>query len=209
MIYALLALLAWAITPMLVLAFLPIPPRHRLLGALSFAQAAVKGWLVLPAVLVSPIVVPIALLFTPREANELPAWARWWDNDVSINGDRPDLTEAYYAPGYDVRSYWARFVWLVGRNRASWLAQELGYRYRLGDQVDRDTWGDALTGRDHEGWTVNRCAGVYQLYIVKRLGARLCLRVNVGHKIWAGYDLRPVAMVVNITASLMSWEGAA
>lgn len=35
----------------------------------------------------APIVVPFALLFTPRDADQLPGLFRAWDNNVSINGD--------------------------------------------------------------------------------------------------------------------------
>lgn len=35
----------------------------------------------------APVVVFYALLFTPRSADKLPAWARKWDNNVSLNGD--------------------------------------------------------------------------------------------------------------------------
>lgn len=35
----------------------------------------------------APLVTLIALLFTPRSADRLPAWARRWDNNISLNGD--------------------------------------------------------------------------------------------------------------------------
>jgi len=84
----------------------------------------------------------------------------------------------------------------------------LGHTYAAGEYDDAQSWGDPATGRDHEGWSLNRRGPAWQLYIVKRLGSKLCLRVNYGYKVWAGPgDHRPVAMVVNITASLISWEG--
>lgn len=158
--------------------------------------------------------VPIALLFTPREADHLPDWARAWDNDVSINGDRPEYWPlnyqgtTYYAKAHP-RSFWARYVWLGWRNRASKAGLQLGYTYTDADAADREHWGDPMVGRDREGWTLNRVGKVFQLYIVRRVGDKLCFRLNFGHKIWSFGDGRPVAMVVNIAASLLRWKGPA
>jgi hypothetical protein len=199
---------AWHLTPMLcVLAMDTVPMANRIAACRSFALAAAKSMLILPAVILAPVVVPIALVFTPREANALPAWARPWDNDVSINGDQDEGAETYYAPGHDRRSFHARFVWLALRNRASWLAQRLGYEYQDGDQQDREHWGNVQTSRALEGHVLSRCAGVYQLYMVERYGS-LCFRMNYGHKVWSEWDGRPRAMPIAITASFLSWEGA-
>lgn len=204
----LLIVLLWNLIPLLIVACLPgVPWAHKLRAIASLAAAGAKGLLVLLPDLLAPLVVPIALVFTQREDDHLPRLFAWWDNDVSINGDRPDLEEAYYAPGHHVRSRWARFVWLGLRNRASALSIRLGHAYQPGEYDDAECWGDPAVGRDRAGWTLNRRAGVYQLYAVKRMG-RMCTRTNVGHKIWNGPgDQRPVAMVVNITCSLISWTG--
>ena len=52
---------AWNIAPMLMLCTLPIPWRHKLRGCKSFANAALRGLLVLPPDLLAPVVVPFAL----------------------------------------------------------------------------------------------------------------------------------------------------
>lgn len=230
------AIAAWNLAPVLMLCALPIPARHKLRGSLSLLPAAGRGLLMLPADLLAPVVVPLALLQTPREANALPRWARWWGNDVSINGDGWAVKragqwvrvvgnelpgevavpytapaydgDAYYAPGRHPRSFWARFVWLGLRNRASALAVRLGYPVQPADLLDADTWGDPATNRDHAGWCVRRNGPVYQLSIVRPIGAGLCLRVNSGHKLdlvrrWG----RDVAMVVCITASVLRFKG--
>lgn len=236
-IYILLAAIAaWNIAPVLMLCALPIPARHKLRGALSLLGAAARGLLMLPADLLAPLVVTLALLQTPRAANALPRWARWWDNDVSINGDgwavkrggqwvrvvgnelpgevavpygAPEYDgDAYYAPGHHPRSTWARFVWLGLRNRASALAVRLGHQVQPADLLDADTWGDEATNRDRAGWCVRRNGAVYQLSIVRPIGAGLCLRVNCGHKLdlvrrWG----RDVAIVVCITASVLRFKG--
>lgn len=101
---------------------------------------------------VAPIVVPIALLFTPRAADRLPSWASKWDNNVSINGDSggtllPDGTWLQYRdtpadrwpelvgllqctyddPRYEGDAYYCR-----GRHPRSFLARWvwLGFRNR-------------------------------------------------------------------------------
>lgn len=204
--YLPLAIAAWNLIPFLILAYLPIPGRTKVHAAKSLAVSALKGLVVLLPDLLAPFVVPVALVFTPREANQLPWLFRWWDNDVSINGDQGEGTPTYYAPGHDRRSFWARYVWLGWRNRASYLGLLMGYRYLPGEKEDTQRWGDPATGRDHAGWCLTRCAHLYQLYLVKRVGP-MCIRVNFGHKVWADVGNRPVAMVVNISFSLISWKG--
>ena len=219
-LFALLALVvAWNISPVVMLCALPIPARHKLRGSISLLWAACKGLLVLPANLLAPVVVPVALMFTPREANSLPKWAAWWNNDVSINGDHqvpaplddsPEIRAAcYYAPGHHPRSFYARWVWLGLRNRASALAVSLGKSIPTPDLLsDADTWGDPATNRNHAGWLVLRNGPVYQLIIVKRISSGLCLRVNYGHKLnLVRAHGREVAMVINISISVLSWKG--
>lgn len=219
-LFALLALIvAWNISPVVMLCALPIPARHKLRGSISLLGAACKGLLVLPANLLAPVVVPVALMFTPREANSLPKLAAWWNNDVSINGDHqvpapledtPEIRAAcYYAPGHHPRSFYARWVWLGLRNRASALAVSLGKSIPTSDLLsDADTFGDPATNRNHAGWLVLRNGPVYQLIIVKRISSGLCLRVNYGHKLnLVRAHGREVAMVINISISVLSWKG--
>lgn len=179
----------------------------------SLLGAMVKGWLCFLPDILAPIVVPFALIQTTERSDKLPNWASWWDNDVSINGDRPEYWDleytgdCYYAPGHHPRSFWARYVWLGWRNRASKLAQQLGHTWQPGEKEDNQTWGDPKTGRDHEGWAVNRKGDVYQLYVVKKIGP-LCYRLNWGHKVWPlEGDDRPIANVVNISFSLLKYKG--
>ena len=168
--------------------------------------AFVRFLLVLPVSLSAPLVVPLALLFTRRDANALPLLFRWWDNDISINGDQSEGDETYYALGHERRSVWARYVWLGLRNRGSWLAQRLGHRWSEWEIDDRQTWGDRQTSRKHEGWQINRAGSVWQVYAVKRIG-RFCLRINCGYKVWPEWDRKPVAAVVFIPASILTWQG--
>lgn len=200
--------LIWNIIPMLVVACLPgVPGKHKLKAIGNFISAAFRGVTGFLGFL-APIVVPIALLFTKYEDDDLPKGFRWYSNDVSINGDQPEGAETYYAPGYDRRSFVARFIWLGLRNRASKLALLMGHTYVPGEYEDAENWGDPKTGRDHEGWALNRRGPVYQLYYIKKLGDKFCFRMNYGFKVWAGVgDKRATAMVVNITASVLSFKG--
>lgn len=207
--------LIWNTVPFLILAALPkqVPWSHKLAAAKCFVGATLRGLLLIIPSFSAPIVVPIALLFTKREDNALPKLFQWWDNDVSINGDNGDywpLTytgDCYYAPGHSPRSFYARYVWLGFRNRASWLSRSLGHTWTPEAYHDAQSWGDVLTNRDHEGWVMNRRSNVYQIYIVKKLG-RLCYRFNWGYKVWSGEgDHRITSSVINLTFSILSYEG--
>lgn len=199
---------AWNLIPLVVLWRLPLEPRVKAQASRDLLRAAWRGLLTLPADLLAPLVVPLALVFTPREAEHLPRLFAWWDNDVSINGDHAEGEPTYYARWFDRRSFIARWVWLGWRNRASRLSQQLGHRWAPGEYQDARHWGDPSTGRNHQGWTLNRRGPRWQLYLVKRLSFGLCFRLNYGFKVWAfGGDRRPVASLVNISASVLRWRG--
>lgn len=189
-----------------------VPYTVRLRAMIGMIVPILKRLLVLPVSLSAPFVMPFVLIFTPWDANELPWWARWYDNDVSLNGDMPWYWEqsyggwTYYAKAHP-RSFWARYVWLGWRNRASRLAMILGHRYREGEYENHESWGDPLTGRDHEGHVLNRRGSCWQIYLVKRIG-RFCIRINCGYKIWSNAgDGRAVAMPVFVPFSILTWEG--
>lgn len=104
----------------------------------------------------APLVMLLVLPFVKRSAGSLPHPFAKWDNNVSLNGDGAavyrdgawlDLRSgaqplpgehvytyddplyagtAYYAPGHHPRSFWARYVWVGLRNRASQLSVDLG-----------------------------------------------------------------------------------
>ena len=126
-----------------------------------------RSMLIMIPDMLSPIVVPIALIFTKWEDDKLPWLFRWWDNDASINGDvrtndpndgmsgwalKPvpsdDTEEArgmcYWAPGSHPRSFKARYVWLGLRNRASMLSMMLG-KNPTGDVIEYQ-YGDPTAG---------------------------------------------------------------
>lgn len=104
----------------------------------------------------APLVMLLVLPWIKRSADKLPKLFRNWDNDVSMNGDgwgwqdsdgtwydtrikpAPEGAllvshsdpayggDCYYAKGHHPRSFWARYIWLGWRNRASLMSLELG-----------------------------------------------------------------------------------
>lgn len=217
----------WCTVPALWVLCLPdVPMAHRRAAALCFGRASLRGLVMLPADLLAPLVVPFALLQTRWEDDELPRWARWWGNDVGINGDKftwvmdpatgqgvplpiplADTPEAralcYWAPGHHPRSRWARWVWLGLRNRASALAVQLGHPADYAKPVD--VWGDPATSRSRAGWVLRHHNGVYQLHATRRLGA-LCIRTNYGYKVDFTTWQRATLPVVCIAISALAWK---
>lgn len=164
--------------------------------------AWIRGMLILPADLLAPVVTPFALLFTGWEADRLPKLFRWWDNDVSLNGDVrqqglwalefvpiADTPEAramcYWAPGHHPRSFYARWIWIGLRNRASRLAQIVGTA-EDGDQYKVIDGNASLT----------RVGSAWCFYWVKQLGPVL-IRIKYGYKVprIPGWDRAPVVTI--------------
>lgn len=189
------------IIPLIRLAQIDVPDKLRI--ARCFLGAWIKGTLMIPVDLLSPVIVPIALLFTKWEAEKLPKLFHWWDNDASINGDTrqlhswdlqpvplerdsPDaVAMCYWAKGHHPRSFYARWVWLGLRNRASRLAQLLG----------TDVTGEALTRRG-ETWRLDRVGDKWRYFELLPVGPVL-IRLHYGYKVprIPGWDLAPVVAI--------------
>ncbi len=187
---------------------LPTHIRADLIDCIDAAQDADrKTWLY---DLSAPLVMLLVLPFVPRSADHLPKWARNWDNDVSMNGDghgwqdeggawhdariKPPPEGAllvshsdpayggdcYYAKGHHPRSFWARYIWLGWRNRASLMSLELG------EQIDTPVVcisGTPTVPRNTErGHFVLQSGDVYQYRSVRRVGSFALLR-NYGFKL--------------------------
>lgn len=205
-------ILVWNIVPHIALWRLKdVPLKHKILGSKSFVESGLKGLYVLPFDLVAPVAVALALLKTKFEDDHLPAWAAAWENDVSINGDRPEYWpldykgDCYYCLGSHPRSFKARWVWLGLRNRASALSKKLGIPITPELDADRQFWGDENTDRNREGYCFQRAGSTYQLYIIKFLGDKLCFRLNYGFKV---RNVQKTALVVNISGSILSQKPA-
>lgn len=221
--------LAWCLFPIAVVMTLPgVPWEHRTKAARSFISASLRGMLVVPVSATAPVVILFALLFTRWRNDRLPRIFRWWDNDVSINGDagvtwsedpvtgigRPDRVPeedtpdvraiCYWAPGRHPRSFRARYVWLGLRNRGSFLAAHLGANLDYSQPVNG--WGNAAVGRSLEGWALLENAGHYQLLRSKRVG-KLVNRMNYGFKLNHRAMGRPRVPVTTVSFSLLRWKG--
>lgn len=209
--------------PLLRLVYLDVPNKSAI--AKCFIEAWLKNCLTIIPDLTAPIVVPVALLFTPRDAERLPRIFEWWDNDVSINGDgwavlrdgnwvqvqgnelpgeraipygHPDYTgDAYYCKGHHPRSFYARWVWLGLRNRASRLSQILGYAHAPEAYAARWSGGDIAA---HDGWHITRVNDKFRYYEELRLGP-VYLRLHYGYKV-PKIQGRPAAQLVAIGFSL-------
>jgi len=210
--------------PLIRLAFLPVPNKWRI--ARCFLGAWLKNCLTIIPDLLAPIVVPVALLFTKREAEHLPKLFLWWDNDASINGDGwsvwrdgkwvhvfgtglpseravsyadPEYTgDAYYCLGHHPRSFYARFVWLGLRNRASKLSQMLGFKHAPDAPVQE--WGG-------KNWQITEVAGAYRYRDAIPLGP-VYIKLHYGYKV-PQYADRDTANLVAIGFSLKKAERTA
>lgn len=213
-------LLIWNITPHIILWSLNgIKASVKREASLNFLDSTWRGFTMLIPDLLAPVVVPIALIFTKWEAEKLPSPFRVWDNDLSINGDprkydggnflhNVPLDEnnqevkdgCYWSKGNHPRSFWARYVWLGFRNRASKGALMLGKDYL------RDTpiiYGDPLTENGHAGFKLVKVGPNFRLYIIKKWGP-FAYRFNWGFKVEQNRGGK--IMPVNITFSLKGWE---
>lgn len=180
--------------PLLRIATMREVPDRKLLAA-CIVEAWAKNLLTLIPDLLAPVVVPFALLATKWEAEHLPSWAWWWDNDASINGDvrtddpsdglggwalkpvplDPDSLQAlnmcYWAPFSHPRSFWARYVWLGLRNRASGLSQALG-----------STASGPATKWEGPTWKVTRVEDDWRYYELLPVGP-WAVRMHCGYKV--------------------------
>lgn len=164
-----------------------------------------------PCDALAPIAVAIALLFTPRSANALPAWASRWDNNVSLNGDsagwqRADGTwvqvrdewnssatlvsyddpayggDAYYCRGHHPRSWLARWVWVGWRNRCSQLSADRGVTVRRADV--RNLVGEQNLSTSQMGAFVAQCGDAFHYKEHSKLGPFVLIR-SLGFKLGA------------------------
>lgn len=177
----------------------------------------------------APYVTLIALLFTKWEDEKLPKLFKWWDNEISINGDKSDwaLDEngkqyrlplpledtprvrefCYYAKGHHGRSFYARWIWLGWRNRASKYAFDRGPEATPELLADVEYWGDPLTNNGHEGVLVRRMGPHFEVYAAQRKGSK-CYRTRYGCKIGNVILFGAArAMLTGNGVSIQKWKG--
>lgn len=212
--------IAWTLAPILILWSKDIPAKHKRKATVCFLNSTWRGAIVLIPDLLAPIIVPIALLFTSWDAEKLPWLFTIWDNDLGPNGDprRYDGTSfkfvplekdneevkrgCYWAEGHHPRSFWARFVWMGLRNRASKGAVMMGVKYQ---DVPSIEYGHAKVDRyTNPGWRLTERGGNYQLEAIYKFGP-LAYRMNYGFKV---YQKRfGKIMPITISLSFKSWKG--
>lgn len=112
--------------------------------------------------------------------------------------------DAYYAKGHHPRSFWARYVWVGLRNRASQLSVDHGE-----DVPERPTVisGRVGLGTRTEGHVLFRCGDLYHYKSVRKLGPFALIR-SYGYKLEIRYYQGPGrAAAVAIGRSLKRWKG--
>jgi hypothetical protein len=127
------------------------------------------------------VIVPIALLFTPRKATNLPRWAWLWDNDVDgLNGDSgwQDKHPETYS------SFFWRFWWLAIRNRTTNFGRRIaGYTLTTQPFFKGNPFIGNGKGKP-TGWTfiwVPREAFCFYL-VAPWFNGKKCLRIYLGWK---------------------------
>jgi len=125
---------------------------------------------------------------------------RYTYDDPLYHGD------AYYAKGHHPRSFWARYVWVGLRNRASQLSADMGLDVPARPQLIS---GSLQAGRSRPGHFLLREGGVYHYKSFRKFGPFALIRSY-------GYKLEIVrnsptgagrAAAVAIGRSLKGWRG--
>lgn len=148
------------------------PDRIKRIGTLQFMKNSAFALLITPIDLLSPLVVPVLLMFTRWDSEKLGILNSVWGNDASINGDVRDsfgnlvthsldkndqqaIDSCYWSPGNHPRSFKARYTWLGLRNRASALCEKFGADVvrGLGPDADYEQW--ITSPDDFDGWNLS------------------------------------------------------
>lgn len=166
----------------------PAERHEEALACLESARkpALIRFWIGLTA----PIVWLFLAAVLPRKAERLPGFLRWYDNNISINGDRsdwavidgrkvrmpaPDVDVVHedgqhvsYWPPHSPRSFLPRLNFNGIRNRCGWLAKKWGKSLEhvafAGDYPVLDAqWGNPDISREVMGIHVACAGGVWQI----------------------------------------------
>ena len=87
--------------------------------------------------------------------------------------------DAYYAKGHRPRSFWARYVWVGLRNRASQLSVDMGKDVPARPQLIS---GSLQAGRSHPGHFLLREGGIYHYKSFRKFGPFALIR-SYGYKL--------------------------
>ena len=207
------------------------PDHIKKIGKKQFYISSLKAYVILIPDLLSPIVVPFLLLFTKREDEKLGSLNGIWGNDMSINGDvrtaddselytfstdlnnQEEIAKCYWAKGHHPRSFYARWVWLGLRNRASMLNINLGKHVVRGNGPGAafEFWSSNgtpwITYTDKWEWIVRKVNDtegnpVVQIMSLEPLGENYTIRRYFGHKVPVSYKEWDMAMLAIVGWSL-------
>lgn len=167
----------------------------------------------IPLQLVGIVVLPIVLLFIPKDRETLPAFVRWFDNaeiplgigskDDGLAGPAYYRDEAIATYKKFVRSdylalYICRYVWLAFRNPINYFQYKvIGFQVpKAGIKVIQP--GDPFVGNkqgEHAGTSslvIEANGKQYRdYYKVIKLGKTRCLRIRIGYKIGTVAERKP------------------
>lgn len=165
----------------------------------------------IPYNLVGLFVIPLALAFTSRDAENRMAFGNAWNEKFyGVNGD-PYWRESHP----DFTSYWSRLLWLY-RNSDEWLVDQFGVV--TADIAGVTTIGDRNTANrpfGHSGrlniLVTMRDGTMYEsTYIVKQWGnTGRCLRIYIGWKfkdVFSDDTPRPIIAPVFAINPLMGFQ---
>ena len=105
----------------------------------------------------------------------------YWDADVGDNVERPTKELAYWVDGkHHPRSYWARYVWIGWRNRASQVSLDCGIRTRKADVMRM--FGSTDISARKEGAFLMQHGDDYHYKSVRKVGGFALIR-SLGYKL--------------------------
>lgn len=160
-------------------------------------------FVVVPLLLLAPFITAIALCFTKPEDNQLPRFARWFDN----HDHEGDGLNGYYKWKIDHPNYTSRYVrwlWLL-RNPINTFGYEVLGRQYPSDyrrqevrryQTKLDTTITKIGNNDRAGLRYTELYDqseniIWELYYVHSYGNGNCMRIRIGWKIGEPLETAP------------------
>lgn len=157
----------------------------------------------LPLTILGILILPLVLVFVPKNVEVLPKVFRWFDNYSThdnlfghtrdgLSGDQP-YRERRIKEGH-TNLFWERYYWLALRNPINYFSVE----YLGKDKVHvREVHGNPYTSDQGEsGWVYkwgydidnSKLEEFYFVYAYKLFSKNLCVRARFGYKLaqWKG-----------------------
>ena len=105
----------------------------------------------------------------------------YWDADAGNNIEQPTKKLAYWVGGkHHPRSFWARYVWIGWRNRASQVSLDYGIRARRADVIT--LFGSTAISTRKEGAFLMQHGDDYHYKSVRKVGGFALIR-SLGYKL--------------------------